>query len=94
MIRTLTNTHRLGRQPSRARFDGAIGESWQGRPADHQPADSGRCSGANRSTTWAYVARQANANGASPAVFAFDGILAAPTMWTKSATRHLATRST
>ena len=30
----------------------------------------------------------------SPAVSAFDGILAAPTMWTKWTTRHLGTRST
>jgi hypothetical protein len=86
MIRTLTNTHRLGHQPGRARIDGAIGQAWQGR--------LGRCVGANRSTTWTYVARQANSTGASPAVSAFDGILAVPTMWTKCTARHLATRST
>ena len=34
MICTLTNTHRLGHQPGRARFDGAIGQAWQGRSGD------------------------------------------------------------
>ncbi len=87
MIRTLTNTHRLGHQPGHARVDGAIGQAWQGRPGD-----LGLCA-ARRSASWTYVARQANATGA-PAVSAFDGILAVPTMWTKCATRHLATRST
>jgi hypothetical protein len=89
MKRTTTNTHRLGHQPSRARFDGAIGQAWQGRFGD-----LGSCAGANPSVSWTYVARQANATDASPAASTFDGILAVPTMWTKSATRHLAPRST
>ena len=93
MIRTLTNTHRLGHQPSRARFDGAIGQAWQGRSKDRY-SDLGSCAGANPSTSRTYVARQANATDASPAASTFDGILAVPTMWTKSATRHLAPRST
>jgi hypothetical protein len=78
MSRTLTNTHRLGYQPGRARVVGAIGSARHGRP----------------STTWTAAARQANALGASPAVCAFDGILAVPTMWTKCTARHLATRPT
>jgi hypothetical protein len=90
MIRTLTNTHRLGHQPSRARVDGAIGQAWQGFDRRH---GLGRCAGANRSATWTYVARLAPTE-ASPAVSAFDGILAVPTMWTKWPARHLATRST
>jgi hypothetical protein len=85
MICTLTNTHRLGDQPNRARFDGAIGLAWHGRSGD-----LGTC--ANPSASWTYVARQAT--DASPAASTFDGILAVPTMWTKSATRHLAPRST
>ena len=89
MIRTLTNTHRLGHQPGRARFAGAIGQAWQGRSVD-----LGRCADANPSAPWMYVAPQANATDASPAVATFDGILAVPTMWTKTATRHLAPRST
>ena len=89
MIRTMTNTHRLGHQPSRARFAGAIGEAWQGRSGGF-----GSCAGANSSAPSTYVARQANATDASPAVASFDGILAVPTMWTKTATRHLAPRST
>jgi hypothetical protein len=88
MMRTLTNTHRLGHQPGRARVDGAVRQAWQGRPGD-----LGRCAAAHRSVKWTYVARQANATGA-PAVSAFDGILAVPTMWTKCSTRHLAPRST
>jgi hypothetical protein len=91
MIRTLTNTHRLGHQPSRARVDGAIGQAWQGFGRCH---GFGRCAGANRSATWTYVARHANPTDASPAVSTFDGILAVPTMWTKWPARHLATRST
>ncbi len=91
MMRTLTNTHRLGRQPGRAR--GAIGQAWQARPSDHRRDDHGPCAAANRSTTWTYLARQANFTGASPTV-SFDGLLAAPTMWTKCSARHLATRST
>jgi len=78
MIRTMTNTHRLGQQPSRARVDRAIG----------------RCAATHRSATWTYVARQANSTDASAAVSAFDGILAVPTMWTKWPARHLAPRST
>jgi hypothetical protein len=97
MISTLTNTHRLGHQPGHARVDGAIGQAWQGRPNDQRPNDQRPndlgLSAARRSASWTYVARQANATGA-PAVSAFDGILAVPTMWTKSATRHLAPRST
>ena len=89
MNRTLTNTHRLGHQPNRARFAGAIGQAWQGRSSG-----LGSCAGANPSTSRTYVARQANATDASPAASTFDGILAVPTMWTKSATRHLAPRST
>jgi len=92
MNRTLTNTHRLGNQPGHARVDGAIGQAWQGRPNDQRHSDFGLCA-ARRSLSWTYVARQANATGA-PAVSAFDGIFAVPTMWTKCATRHLATRST
>ena len=92
MTRTLTNTHRLGHQPSRARVDGAIGQAWQGRRNDHR-GDLGLCAAAHRSSSWIYVARQANATDA-PAVSAFDGILAVPTMWTKWPARHLATRST
>jgi hypothetical protein len=88
MTRTLTITHRSGDQPGRARIDRAIGHAWRGF------GGLGRCAGANRSTTWTYLARQANATGASLAVPSFDGILAVPTMWTKCATRHLATRST
>ena len=89
MIRTLTNTHRTGHQPGRARVNRAIGHAWQG-----GFGGLGRCAGANRSTNWTYLARQANATSASPAVLAFDGILAVPTMWTKCSARHLATRST
>jgi hypothetical protein len=41
MTCTLTNTHRSGHQPSRARFDGAIGQAWQCRNAtDAWPAAS------------------------------------------------------
>ena len=94
MMRTLTNTHRLGHQPVRARVDGAIGQAWLARPSDHRRGDLGCCVGAIRSTTRIYVARQANFTGASPAVSAFDGLLAVPTMWTKCTARHLATRST
>jgi hypothetical protein len=93
MKRTLTNTHRLGNQPGRARVDGAIGQAPQGR-CDHRGDDLGPCTGAHRSTTRIYVARQANITGASPAVSAIDGFLAAPTMWTKCSARPLATRST
>ena len=91
MICTLTNTHRLGHRPNRARFDGAIGQAWQGRSQDRF-SDLGTCAGANPSASWTYVARQAT--DASPAASTFDGILAVPTMWTKSAARHLAPRST
>jgi hypothetical protein len=93
MIRTLTNTHRLGHEPGRARVDGAIGRGWQGRSKDRY-SDLGSYAGANPSAPRMYVARQANAIDASPAASTFDGILAVPTMWTKSATRHLAPRST
>ena len=89
MTRTLTNTHRTGHQPGRARVNRAIGHAWQG-----GFGGLGRCAGANRSTNWTYLARQADATGASPAVLAFDGILAVPTMWTKCSARHLGTRST
>jgi hypothetical protein len=93
MTRTLTNTHRSGHQPGRARFAGAIGQAWQGRSNDRY-GDLGSCAGSNASALSTYVARQANATDASPAVASFDGILAVPTMWTKTATRHLAPRST
>jgi hypothetical protein len=89
MIRTLTNTQRLGHQPGRARVACALGQAWQGRSVD-----LGGCAGANPSASSTYVAGQANATDASPAVTSFDGILAVPTMWTKTATRHLAPRST
>ena len=94
MMRMLTNTHRLGHQPGRARVDGATGQAWQGGPNDHRRDGHGTCTGATRSTTRIHVARQANSTGASPAVSAFDGILAVPNMWTKCSARHLATRST
>jgi hypothetical protein len=94
MTRTLTNTHRLGHQPGRARVDGANGQPWQGRSEDRRFGDLGSCAAANPSALRMYVARQANAPDASPAASTFDGILAVPTMWTKSATRHLAPRST
>jgi hypothetical protein len=93
MNRTLTNTHRLGHQPSRARFAGAIGQAWQGGSQD-RCSDLGSCAGADPSAPRTYLARQANATDASPAASTFDGILAVPTMWTKTATRHLAPRST
>ena len=91
MTRTLTNTHRLGHQPGRAPVNGASGQVWQGLLADHRGDRVGLCAAANWSTSWTYVARQANSTGASPA---FDGIVAVPTMWTKWPARHLAPRST
>ena len=94
MKRTLTTTHRLGNQPGRARVDGATGQVRQGRPSDHRGDDLGHCTRAIRSTSGIYVACQANFTGASPAVSAFDGLLAVPTMWTKCSARPLATRST
>ena len=68
MTRTLPTTPRLGRQPGRARVDGASGA-------------------APRSA-------QVNATGAPFTGTPVVGILAAPIMWTKCATRPLATRST
>jgi hypothetical protein len=91
MTCTITNTHRMGYQPSRARVDGAFGQAW--RLGGHRLARLGHTAAARPSTTWTYVARQANP-GASPAVSAFDGILAVPTMGTKCTARHLAPRST
>jgi hypothetical protein len=86
MIRTFSISHRLGHQPSRARIDRAISGAHRGF------GGHGRCA-ATRLAVTAYVARQANLTG-SPAVHAFHGISAVPTMWTKWATRHLGTRST
>jgi hypothetical protein len=41
MIRTLTNTHRLGHQPGRARVECAIGQAWSANYTGASPAFDG-----------------------------------------------------